>query len=341
MPEFSSAEFLDENESRAYPLKEGSTLPDSLILDMRVFSRGKRSTACQVSRIVGHGVSLGGDIEIHVDTGCLAPDGLSTDTVVVSFPAPDESQPYVQAFGWNASPYGVNNPTGDSPIGLWSSVSMTIGYTGAMEIENTDEVPDEATVEPGLVYLGGATSIHRLTIGEIDDANGAMTIGPSRNLESEISESELLLTADKGAGEQQLSVADFITLYGISLTEDEVRSPCSGVIRTINGIGPDALNQFLILDGRGLSVRSFPESNLIVITTAFAMQSKACPELPDLGDIYLWLLDDDGNLVPTDALPEELVPGQAWVLDQFGRLVPAEEFDFDPYWEEGGGGISP
>ena len=71
------------------------------------------------------------------------------------------------------------------------------------------------------------------------------------------------------------------------------------------------------------------------------MLTKACPELPDAEDVYLWMLDENGNLVPTAAIPENIAPGQAWILDEFGRLVPAGEFDFDPHWTEDGDGIVP
>jgi len=347
MPEFSSVEFLNENESRSYPLKEGSDLPDSLILDLRVFSRGQRSFDCRISRVVGADVSISGSLEITVDTGCLDPEGESTDLVKLLIPSPAPNQSSVQAFGWNPSPFGENRPEvpmgeiGDSPVGLWSSVVVTVGAVGHGLVDGDDIIPTTSFVEPSLVYLGGSTSIHRLSIGEDEDVTGKIAFVSSRNLVPEATGGSMLIRAGKGLGEGQLSVSQFSSLYGIDLSDLEITQPCDGVIQKVNGIGPNSRGQFSILDGRGLSVMSFPESNLIVITTAFAMQSKVCPELPELGDIYLWILDGDGNLVPTDALPDVLVPGQAWVLDQFGRLTPAETFDFDPYWGEGGGGISP
>jgi len=328
MSEFSSVQFLDENETRDYPLVAGSSLPLGFLLDLRLFSRGRKVSEPRVSRVVGSNESVSGDLEVYFDTGCLGEDAESPDILEVRVSGAGESS--IQVFGMNQS----------LSVGVWSSVSATFGSEVYLDHEDDDFDPESSYVEPSLLYLCHSASIHRAFVGG-SEALGRASILPSRNLRSETLPDEVVAGPDKGAGLVGLTAEEFVDLYYPEMDSAEATNPCSGALVQINGVGPDASGTFFVVPGRGVSVRTFPEASLVAIVTSLVSRKNTCPDVPELGDIYLWMLDENGNLVPTEALPEVLEPGQAWVLDQFGRLIPAEDFDFDPYWTEGGGGISP
>jgi hypothetical protein len=333
MSEFSSTEFLDENEARDYPLVAGSSLPTGFILDLRMFSRGRKTSTPRVVLVEGAGESVSGDLEISLGTGCLNEDGDAEDIVTVRVSDPGAvgpATPQIQVFGWTESSGG----------GVWSSACVTIGPSFFSFFSGDSLLPASADIEPALLYLCHAASVHSASVSGAG-ASGRVAILPSRNSRSETTGGELVIGPEKGAGLAGMTAAQFVLAYYPDMDPEDSVLPCTGMVLFLNGTPPDPSGAFSVVPGRGVSIRTFPESNMVAIVTSLVSRSNTCPDIPTLGDIYLWLLDENGNLVPTEALPELLEPGQAWVLDQFGRLVPAEEFDFDPYWGEGGGGISP
>lgn len=326
MSEFSFSEFLDENASRDYPLQEGSSLPPGFLLDARILSRGKRVSQPRVSRVVGAGESQSGLLGVEFSTGCLSQDGESEDALLVE-----------------VHPGGPSQVFGSSQFGqsVWSSVAATFGEGAGEAFSEDDFVPDSALLEPTLLTMAHASSVHSLEIQGHGPVSGAVVLSQGRNVRTESGARSVLVGCSRGAGEKALSAEEFVDVHGGGDFGHEVLDPCGGTVRFVNGISPDPSGAFSISGGRGISVRPFPESHMVALVVSVPSTSKVCFEAPEPGSGYLWMLDEEGNLVPTSELPENLEPGQAWLLDPFGRLIPAESILSDPYWSEVSGGISP
>lgn len=261
-------DFFSENSDRRYPLREDSTpacldpafaWPDSILLDLRGFSRANPATPWTLYRYSG--ANSTGDAEWDPFDGNSALFFRQNDDCVIRVDIP---------LGTTIFPHVAHGSVNDPlTAALLARIQITVGPSWN-DLDDTQRYvfDDSAPLEDGVMvdlYRQQVDELRVLHVNETEEnVEGDVVLRGGYNLAATQSGQVVTLDAAPGLGE--------LGVY----PGDGVGDVCRGLIHSLSGVKADSNGRFFFHGGLGVRIVHLPHKLQIVLDTSTLTPAGSC-----------------------------------------------------------------